>query len=691
MQFLNPLALVGLAAALIPLAIHLLHRGKPREIAFSNLAFLRQLHQSRMRSVRLRQWLVLLLRMLALVCLALAFARPALQQGSGLLGGARPTTAVLLIDHSYSTRYTPPGGRTFDHLRRRADEVLSLLDGSHDEVYLVPVPLQAGSVVGPISGEAARQLLGELAPGETANGLGAALRQARSVLDARRPQHRELYLFTDLARPGWDEASWATDPDLPVFVVASSGPDRTNRYAGQVHLADWLAAVGQPLMLEAVVGCWGGPPEAEETTVHLYVDGERVQQRRVSLQAGVPVRVEFSVAPRRNGRLTGFIEVEDDALNADNRWYFTLHVPEEISVVIAGADVRDTYYARRALNAAASGDATLSISSIRFDELSRGRVADADVLILANIETPTSQLARVAREFAAGGGGVLIVPGTGADAARLNRELLADLVPASLATVSGRPGGTALVHLDTARTTSHLFEGLLRDHDDSPAFYATFKLTAQQQLSVLARFDDGQPALVEGRSPSGHVLLWSTPFDLAWSDVPLRGLFVPLMQRMVRYLAQPTAHGQAYTVGDRAWRRLAGVDIDARVEVESPSGRRLVVQSERVGSERLWKVPDLNEAGIWRLRAGGDVIDAFAVNIDIAEADLTPVTSEEIDRRLGDHVQILETGESLRESVNAARFGRELWRELLVLAGALLLLELWVARSPSSAPAPQAA
>ncbi|MEE2834169.1 MAG: hypothetical protein VYD18_17550, partial [Candidatus Latescibacterota bacterium] len=73
------------------------------------------------------------------------------------------------------------------------------------------------------------------------------------------------------------------------------------------------------------------------------------------------------------------------------------------------------------------------------------------------------------------------------------------------------------------------------------------------------------------------------------------------------------------------------------------------------------------------------------------EADLTPVTSEEIDRRLGDHVQILETGESLRESVNAARFGRELWRELLVLAGALLLLELWVARSPSSAPAPQAA
>jgi hypothetical protein len=690
LQFLNPLALAVLAVALIPLAIHLLHRGKPREISFSNLTFLRQLHQSRMRSVRLRQWLVLLLRMLALVCLALAFARPALQQGGGLLAGARPTTAVLLIDHSYSTRYTPPAGRTFDYLRHRAEEVLSLLQGSHDEVYLVPVPLQAGSVSGPISGQAAGQLLGELAPGDAATGLGPALRRARSLLDAHRPRHGELYLFTDLARPGWNEVSWAADPDLPVFVVASADPDRHNRYVGQVHLADWLVAVGQPLVLSAVVGRWGGPPEAEETTVHLYLDGERVQQRRVSLHAGVPVGVEFSIAPRRSGRLTGFVEVENDALPADNRRYFTLHVPERISVVIAGATLRDTYYPRRALNAAASGDPTLTLTSIRLDELSRERLADADVLILAHIETPTSQLVSVTREFAAGGGGVLIVPGTRADVSRLNRELLADLVPASLVAVTGRPGGTAFVHLDTARGISYLFEELLSDPGDRPAFYATFKLAARQQLSVLARFDDGQPALVEGRGRSGHVLLWSTPFDLAWSDMPLRGLFVPLMQRMIRYLAPTTAHGQTYTVGDRAWRRLAAVGVDARVEVESPSGRRLVVQAERVGSERLWKVPDLNEAGIWQLRTGGGVVDAFAVNVDIAEADLTPVTQQEIDRRLG-HVRILEAGDSLRETVNAARFGRELWRELLVLAGALLLLELWVARSPASTPTRQVA
>ena len=517
---------------------------------------------------------------------------------------------------------------------------------------------------------------------------------ARSLLDTHPEDQRELYLISDLARPDWaditrEAISFEGGTELPVFVLGPTDVGPQNRFVGETRVADWLAAPGQPLAIQAVVGRWGGPSAAEETTVHLYMDGERVQQRRVPLPAGAPVPVEFSVAPRRSGRLTGFVEIDDDPLPIDNRRYFTLDVPENISVVIAGPDARDAYYPRRALNAAATGDPTLSVSSIRLDELVEARLQDADVLILANIETPTSQQIRVTRDFAASGGGVLIVPGPGADAGRLNRELLADLVPASLASISGRPGGAAFVQLDTGRVFSALFEDLLADADDQPEFYATFAVSTRQQLAVLARFDDGQPALVEGRSPAGRALLWPTPFDLAWSDVPLRGQFVPLLQRMVRYLARSTSHSANYLVGDRAWRRLANVDVNARVEVDSPSGRHLVVQAENVGDERLWKVPDLDEAGIWQLRADGAVVDAFAVNVDIAEADLTPVTAAEIRRRLGQQVRILQQDLPMMDAVNAARFGRELWRELLVLAILLLLLELWVGRAPASASTQQ--
>ena len=683
MQFLNPLALAGLATVLIPLAIHLLHRGKPREVPFSNLAFLHELHESRMRSVQLRQWLVLLLRMLALACLALAFARPALQEGGSLLSGSRPTTAVVLIDQSYSTRFTPPGGRVFDHLLRRAEQVLALFDSGQDRLYLVPTPLQGNTVDGPLGTDAARQLVGERLPGEATTQLEPALRQAQAILDEHEVQARELFLLTDMAQPGWSEITRTISAEVSTFVIGPPPTPKMNRYASDVNLADWLAASGQKLSVQAVVGRWGGPDESEETAVHLYIDGERTQQRLVPLAAGGTASVDFSIAPRRSGQLTGFVEIETDRLPIDNRHYFTFSVPEQISVVIAGATPRDTYYPRRALTAAATGDPTLSVSSIGFEEMSTERLADADVLIVTHIETPSTQQVRVIRDFAAAGGGVLIVPGTGANATRLNRELLADLVPASLGNVSGRPGAAAFAHLDTTRAPTQLFKGLLSIPEDQPDFAAAFDISASQQLSVLARFDSGQPALVEGRSQNGHVLLWSTPFDLRWSDLPLRGLYVPLMQRMVRYLAQSTTRGPSYIVGDRAWRRLPGTGIATRVETETPSGRRLVVQSEALGTQRLWKVPELDEAGIWQMLVGGAVVDVFAVNLDTDEADLTPVLADEIQRRLGSHVRILQDGDSLPDVVNAARFGRELWREFLVLAVVLLMLELWLARAPS--------
>ena len=108
MQFLNPAILAGLVAALIPLAIHLLHRGRTRPLPFSNLLFLRRLHHSRMRRVRLRQWLVLLLRTLIIALIIGAFARPAYQAGSGWGGGSAPVSAVLLLDRSFSFTESEP-------------------------------------------------------------------------------------------------------------------------------------------------------------------------------------------------------------------------------------------------------------------------------------------------------------------------------------------------------------------------------------------------------------------------------------------------------------------------------------------------------------------------------------------------------------------------------------------------------
>src|SRR5690606_41260075 len=103
MEFLNPLALAALAAAAIPLIIHLFNFRRPRKVDFSSLEFVRELQKSTMQRVRIKQWLLLLLRMLAIACLVIAFARPTLTGDvAGSVGGRPLSAGAVVIDNSLS-------------------------------------------------------------------------------------------------------------------------------------------------------------------------------------------------------------------------------------------------------------------------------------------------------------------------------------------------------------------------------------------------------------------------------------------------------------------------------------------------------------------------------------------------------------------------------------------------------------
>ena len=96
MHFLNPLFLLGLAASSVPLLIHLLTRRRPRRTEFSSIEFLREARVVEMRRFRLREWLLLLLRMAAVACLALALARP-VWRGAAAGGGSRLSWRIQAI------------------------------------------------------------------------------------------------------------------------------------------------------------------------------------------------------------------------------------------------------------------------------------------------------------------------------------------------------------------------------------------------------------------------------------------------------------------------------------------------------------------------------------------------------------------------------------------------------------------
>jgi hypothetical protein len=133
---------------------------------------------------------------------------------------------------------------------------------------------------------------------------------------------------------------------------------------------------------------------------------------------------------------------------------------------------------------------------------------------------------------------------------------------------------------------------------------------------VLARFEDGTPALIESSLGQGKVLLFTSTLDSSWNDLPLTPLYLPLVRQMTRYLGERDRQawhliGQTFTVPQAKDGSLPAID--------SPSNNRLTERNQTASGDLI---VNARENGFYRLRYGTES-DYAAVDLDGKEADLT--------------------------------------------------------------------
>jgi len=681
LTFLSPSFLPALGAALLPILIHLLNRRRPKVIPFSNVAFLQELQQSRMRRMRLRQIVLLILRTLAVAMLVLAFARPTLK--GVLTGGSGSTAAVLLLDRSYSMGYRTDDGRLLDLAKERAAEVLDTFDRD-DTVWLfsfadTPARLDQGVQDLGFLQDQIRRI--ELTSRTT--DAPAAVQEAAALLSSSPAANREVYLFTDMTRSGWPsraDSLYVGDRWPSIYLVSSSRGSLPNVSIDSARVREEILVPGRPITVD--VGVTNRRDVGlSEMPVHLYINGQRVEQELLDVEAGAEGTVAFSYTPQRGGKLYGYVEIEEDRLPLDGRRYFTAEVPERIRVLLVGDASDDTYFLRQAF---ASGEHAVDARAVRSDQLSANELAETDVAILCNVSRLDLQQVRSVQQAVERGRGLVLCLGERVQTEFYNRELLPGLIGVRLGARMG--GGPEAYYSFGRMNLNHpVLRNLTEDGAfDSPRVYTAYAVPAAPEVEAIVRYSSGGLAL-GGR---GKVLLLTTALDLGWTDLPIRGLFVPLFHRMVQYLATDTSARTSYLVGQSATRRTARAAGEGAATCETPGGETfLLAQHAALGrgsddaAEGIWKIGTVAEPGLWRLHVGETEIDRFAVNVDARESDLEPVSKERIERILNGPVHVVPPDAFLREAVLGRRYGRELWRSFLLLALALLFAELWIGRT----------
>jgi hypothetical protein len=690
--FLYPAFLFGLLAASLPILIHLLNRRRLQRIRFPAVRFILLSQKRISRSYRLRHWLLLALRTLAVMLLVLLLANPIFQTGAGLFAGGGPVSAVLLLDNSLSMTWSGDGNG-FKQAKDAARLLIAALDDG-DRAALLPTNITGKEVFRLKSQK--NVLLRELDSIEIADGTAnwpAVLDKAYELLSEPAGQ-KEIRVITDLGLTGWDQFSVAAlkrvDPSIPIKLLHVGQKRKPlNGSIKEIRLAGQGVGVDLPLQVEATLNNFA-EQEIKDVLVQLNIDGQSKEQKLATVPPQGETTVNFQTRVGQAGVHTGQVILKKDGLAGNRVANFTLDAQDKLKVLIVDGDPQtalvqsESFFLSRALNPSGERDASLFLPTVIVpDGLNAAALDSYQVVFLCNVAALPDAFVAKLQNFVRQGGGLLIYGGDKFQADGYNQKL-AQTVPAELHEKKTGPeaNGERIDKLDLTHPALQIFsDPILLESLKSARVWGYTRATARGRAPIMA-LANGDPLLLEQRVGAGKVMLVTTTADRDWTDLPLKTAYLPLLQSLTQYLA-----------GGKRGRLDPGIDVGAAKELALPPalvGKTLrVIKPNKQDSEvplvgakdlAVATITDNDRSGFYRLvfppgsEKDSAVTPLYAVNSPFLESRLDEIGERALQSKLAPIRAEVIPIEALKDGGTRT----DLALPLLALLIVTLLLEGWL-------------
>jgi hypothetical protein len=687
MGFLTPLFLLGLLAAAIPIAIHLIRRENPPKVMFGTLRFVKQTTKKLILFQQIQQWLLLLMRAALICLLVLAFARPLLFQGGmARLMDAEPRSVAILLDTSLSMRV----GERFERAKAQALQVLDGLNAGDEAAVLTFADgtLSVRELSNDIDN--LRVFINNLdEPGYDRVRFYPSLQQADDMLAQSQHQQRQIVMISDFKASGLDSDALVSDEGQSVdqggwmlaagtgFLPIDVGDERSSNLSlTDVRSPQQLLENQTDYEVLARVRSTGNVfLDRGNLSLSLRsqagddVVGNNAGSIPVQLNERSEAVINLPLNLDATGAFTGELVLSGDDVDLDNRWYFSLDVLPRMRVLVVNGDPSNDWYDDEAhwfvLALQGLENSPFDVTSVTADALTVPQIREHDAVVLLNTSLQDNRLLAELQTFVTEGGALLLAPGNRVTAGEFNASF-ADITPATLISSEELASNDYQLIADVDRR----HPALRALNVDFGARFQGYWLTEPvPEADVLMRFDNGSAMLVEARSGEGRSMLLSSSMDLAWSNFPLQGLYLPFVHEVLTYLIQPPQRERAYLVGDM-------IDLSSFISADS--------------STLEFREPDgtlvqlTQDNPFYRARMPGFVQLAqttLAINI-AAEA----ASSRRADiAALTDAIINPETTPTVSEQVRTAQLiadieqPQRLWWWIVLLVMLLLIIEAWVA------------
>ncbi|MFO7869834.1 MAG: BatA domain-containing protein [Kiritimatiellia bacterium] len=716
MTFLAPWLIAGVLVAGVPLVIHLLNRPRYRPEPWGAMQFLVVAVRRRSRTIKLQQILLLVLRMLFFVLLALALSLPVLRAWN-IGTGKQPTTHVFIFDGSYSMRQGQHKDNAFHKTRESALNIVDEMRPQDNALIIVAGQKPRAVTPRPLFNKAdIQKKIERLEPGWETADLPKAIEYATWLLDfSAQPRHR-IYLLTDCQEHGWGldkNARWTktreaweeTKLEPHLYVLSQPAEEKVRNYA----IIDFrfrypLLDIHRPGKILAEIQNYTSSTQSVELV--FSVDNREVERGNVALKEGITSE-DFGHKFDEAGAHAVTVEIFDDDMPVDNKAYLAMEVLKTIPVLLVEGGAEEGNFAAGgsllewALEAGGTEkDGGLfrvdTVDEVELDKMDFSSLLKYKSVILANVSSLPPDFITALTEFVRDGGGLMIGLGSNIKPATYNRLYKGEdgLMPASIGEIEEREIAPLIPSFPAGRAVDVLrFFDVSRTRKLNEARVESFyKCNLSEDTTVVGLLAD-MPFLMVKPFGEGIVVLWSTTFDLEWTNFGAIPDFVPLMQNLAFYMSSAVVPPINLAQGETLVYSYSRAQIAALNEnpdkepapapqacrVITPEGETNEVELLTKMGETVGYWPDTMRPGIYEVEARGVPNRYYAVHLPYGEGDLSKLdedAKESLTRRLP--TTFVKNDTELQNAIEKETGVRDLssplaWLAILVLVTDLIL------------------
>ncbi len=688
MIFLNPAVLFGLLAASIPVLIHLFNLKKLKKIEFSTLAFLKELKKNKIRKIKLKQWILLALRVLIILFIVMAFARPTLR--SVHIGGttsAAKTTAVFILDDTFSMSVVDQKGSYFNQAKEIIKQIISQLqEGDQVGLILISNPGSEYKLTSDLAEFI--KTIDQTDLSYASGDINSAIIKASEMISETKNFNKEIYLLSDFQKNKIENDNVNTDiaevldGGVKLYSISLANKDVFNISIDELKINNQIFEKDKPVSLFISITNHSNQ-DVKNGVVSLYMNSERTAQKSFDVNPHQTTEVEIEATPDTTGIINIVAEIEADEIEQDNKRYTNIFIPERIPVGVFYENKDDLKF----VNIALQTDSTkkYDIEEKNISQITSHQLDKYKVIILSsnNLITGKEQI----NNYLKNGGSLIVFPASTPDDAKFNL-FLSQLGLSINANFIGNIKNTDLkLKFDKTDFNHPVFQNIFQNQEkknfESPTLnaYYKFSFSGNQIISLV----DGSSFLSEYKVGDGKVFLFNVSPVLSWSDFPLKSIFAPLINNSIVYLSSLEREQNVYLAGEALNINLRNQNL-AQIKIIKPDKSEEMINLSDKSDRNYLTYTKTETAGNYKFYSGEKQFEDISVNTDPAESVTKYATQSDFENYLtkvkfnGSFIPI-DVGSNISEKILQARFGSELWRYFVLVALILAFIEMTIARN----------